>query len=193
MSIISQFSRISHHTVTDGSTFSIPSQEDFTLPFGASGSWTKSDLALSEIGVDELNNKAFIRIGSNINEFSFSGGTSSVGATPSLSEVLSIGNTTGLNDIILSTSSVALQSHKIKSPLSNDTYFQIRDKGSNTWENININAGAGSTIAMDSGISISADGLININAGNSSGVQVENTVYMTATASTTNATPFNIN
>lgn len=198
MSIISQYSRLSHHTVTNGATFSVPTQEDFTLPSGASGSWTVTDLALSEIGVDEANNKAFIRIGSNINEFSFIGGTVS-GATPSLDEVLVVGNTTGGSDIILSTSSVALQTQKIVSPVSSDTYFQFRDKGGNTFEDIHINSDSGSTIIMDSGVSISALGLININAGNTQGVQIENTVYRTATASTTDAsdtliitTPHNI-
>ena len=79
MAIISQFSRISHHTVAlsattsfTGMTFTVPGSEDFTL-----GGWTIYDLALSEIGVDEFRNKAYIRIGNNINEFNFgTGGTS---------------------------------------------------------------------------------------------------------------------
>lgn len=69
MSIIQQNSRISHHTTTTGITFSIPSQEDFTLR--GTQSWTASDLALSEIGIDELRNKAFVRIGNHINELAF--------------------------------------------------------------------------------------------------------------------------
>ena len=79
MALISQFSRISHHTVAlsattsfSGKTFTVPGSEDFTL-----GGWTIYDLALSEIGVDEFRNKAYIRIGNNINEFNFgTGGTS---------------------------------------------------------------------------------------------------------------------
>jgi hypothetical protein len=77
MAIIAQYSRLSNHTILDGLTFSIPSQEDFTI--SGSGSWTKYDLALSEIGVDELGNKAYIRIGNSINEFVFSTSTQSIG------------------------------------------------------------------------------------------------------------------
>jgi hypothetical protein len=77
-----QLSRISHHTITaTGSSFSIPSQEDFTIPQGMSGSWTEYDLCLSEIGVLEAQNRAFIRIGGTINEFSFGGGTGSGSGT----------------------------------------------------------------------------------------------------------------
>jgi hypothetical protein len=61
--MVSQFSRIKFHTTTVGLTFSVPTSEDFT-----DGSWTDADLCLSEIGVDELRNKAFIRIGDTINE-----------------------------------------------------------------------------------------------------------------------------
>ena len=67
--IIQQNSRISHHTTTTGETFSVPSQEDFTTTNVAIAPWTANDLALSEIGVDEANNRVFIRVGSNINEF----------------------------------------------------------------------------------------------------------------------------
>ena len=77
MAIIAQYSRLSHHTILDGLTFSVPSQEDFTI--SGSGSWTEYDLALSEIGVDELGNKAYIRIGNTINEFVFTGSTQSIG------------------------------------------------------------------------------------------------------------------
>ena len=68
-SIINQYSRIKHHTITTGATFTVPTQEDFTLV--GSQSWTPTDVALSEIGVDELNKKAFIRIGDGIKEFLF--------------------------------------------------------------------------------------------------------------------------
>lgn len=70
MSIISAFSRISHHTITIDATgspsitpFTVPGSEDFT-----DGSWTIFDLALSEIGVDEFNEKVYIRIGNSIKE-----------------------------------------------------------------------------------------------------------------------------
>jgi len=70
MSIIRQNSRISHHTLTaTGITFSVPSQEDFTI--SGSGSWTLTDLAYSEIGVAETDGRAFIRIGDDIKEFQF--------------------------------------------------------------------------------------------------------------------------
>jgi len=81
MSIIAQYSRISHHTILDGLTFSVPSQEDFTI--SGPGSWTQYDLALSEIGVDEIGNKAFIRIGSSINEIAFVGSIETIGYTAS--------------------------------------------------------------------------------------------------------------
>jgi hypothetical protein len=61
-------SRISHHTLTTpGMSFSVPLQENFTLV-----GWTPQNLVLSEIGVNEGDNTAFIRIGDNINQFSFS-------------------------------------------------------------------------------------------------------------------------
>lgn len=83
MAIITQYSRIAHHTITaTGSTFSIPVNEDFT-----SGSWTINDLALSEIGVNEGDKKAYIRIGDEIKEITGGAGASS------LSEVMNIGNT----------------------------------------------------------------------------------------------------
>ena len=69
MGIITQYSRIQHHTLTtSASTFTIPVTEDFTT-----GTWTKSDLAISEIGVDQASNKAFIRIGNNIEEIGLGG------------------------------------------------------------------------------------------------------------------------
>lgn len=80
--IILAQSRISHHTITaTGASFSIPQQEDFTLTPGLSGSWTIYDLANEEIGVNEADNKAYIRIGNNINEFQFTGSTTSTGGT----------------------------------------------------------------------------------------------------------------
>jgi hypothetical protein len=77
MAIITQNSRISHHTITtSGNTFSVPPTEDFTT-----GTWTKEDLALSEIGIDQFQEKAFIRIGSNIKEINLSPLPFSVGGS----------------------------------------------------------------------------------------------------------------
>lgn len=72
MGLVTQYSRLLHHTITgaSGSTFSVPPSEDFT-----DGSWTVYDLNLSEIGVNETDEKAYIRIGSTIKEFQFTGGT----------------------------------------------------------------------------------------------------------------------
>ena len=99
MSIIRDFARIKHHTITTiGATFSIPPQEDFTLGLGTTQSWSPTDLYVSEIGVNETDNKAFIRIGNSINEFSFTGGTSSI---PNLEQVLQTGNDGGTYSIIL--------------------------------------------------------------------------------------------
>lgn len=88
MGIIQQNSRISFHTISaTGSTFSVPSQEDFT---SKSSPWTANDLCLSEIGVNEGDGKAYIRIGSDIKEFEFVGGTA---GGESLSQTLAVGNT----------------------------------------------------------------------------------------------------
>jgi hypothetical protein len=71
-----QYSRISHHTSsitgTTGIPFTVPATEDFT-----NGSWTPFDLALSEIGVDEFQEKVFIRVGNNIKEFNLGSGSTS--------------------------------------------------------------------------------------------------------------------
>lgn len=91
MSKITQYSRISHHTIAGSmsATFSVPTSEDFT-----DGSWTSRDLALSEIGVNEDSKKAYIRINDEVKEIQLAGGTSS--AEP-LSTTLVAGNTTGAN------------------------------------------------------------------------------------------------
>jgi len=74
MGIVPQYSRIAHHTLygSTGITFTIPPTEDFT-----DNTWdvNGTELFLSEIGVSEDDNKAFIRIGNNINEFKFNGAT----------------------------------------------------------------------------------------------------------------------
>jgi hypothetical protein len=87
-----QFSRISHHTVAlsattlfTGSTFTVPGSELID------DTWSIYDLALSEIGVDEFRDKAYIRIGSNIKEITLGTGTT----TPNLNQVLIAGNSTG--------------------------------------------------------------------------------------------------
>lgn len=88
MAIIQQNSRISHHTLTTaGLTFSVPSQEDFT---SKTQPWTANDLCLSEIGVNEGDGKVYIRIGSDVKEFEFVGGTA---GAESLSQTLAAGNT----------------------------------------------------------------------------------------------------
>lgn len=80
MGLITGNSRLSHHTLTTPSaTFSVPTQEDFTI--SGSQSWTSSDLALSEIGVNESDNKAYIRVGSTINEIGFASATPSYSTT----------------------------------------------------------------------------------------------------------------
>lgn len=95
MAKITQYSRISHHTLAGSmsATFSVPTSEDFT-----DGTWTANDLALSEIGVNEDAGSAYIRIGSDIKQFQLAGVTAS--AEP-LSTTLAVGNTTGANDIIV--------------------------------------------------------------------------------------------
>ena len=66
--LVTSYSRLSHHTLTtSGLTFSVPLQEDFTLT--GTMSWTTTDLCLSEIGVNETDQTAFIRIGGTISQF----------------------------------------------------------------------------------------------------------------------------
>ena len=92
MAKITQYSRISHHTIyglAPGATFSVPLSEDFT-----DGTWTSKDLALSEIGVNESDKRAYIRIDDEIKEIQLAGGTSSA---ETLSTTLVAGNTTGPN------------------------------------------------------------------------------------------------
>jgi len=100
-----QYSRISHHTVAlsattlfTGSTFTVPGSESIDE------NWSIYDLALSEIGVDEFRDKAYIRIGSNIKEINLGTGTTvTPPTTPTLTQVLTAGNTTGGQDIEVST------------------------------------------------------------------------------------------
>ena len=88
MSKITQYSRISHHTL-------VPSSEDFT-----DGSWTSYDLAFSEIGVNESDKKVYIRIDDEIKEFQFSGSTA---GGENLDTTLSLGNNTGTYSIEMGT------------------------------------------------------------------------------------------
>jgi len=65
MSLITQKSRISHHTIVGytGSYFTTPSSNDFT-----DGSWTIYDLAYSEFGINETDKKTYIRTGTEVKE-----------------------------------------------------------------------------------------------------------------------------
>lgn len=78
MGLINQYSRISHHTLTTtGATqFSVPATEDFS-----NGTWTSSDLALSEFGVKEGTDQLFIRIGDGIFQVPLTTSTGSTSGT----------------------------------------------------------------------------------------------------------------
>jgi hypothetical protein len=82
--LINQYSRISHHTITTtGSTlFSVPTTEDFST-----GTWTSTDLALSEFGVKEGTDQLFIRIDDDIFQIplvTMTGATSGYTNSPAL-------------------------------------------------------------------------------------------------------------
>lgn len=102
--------RFEFHTLTQsGATFSVPLQEDFTIE-GTTMSWTINDLGLSEIGVNESDNKAYIRIGDSINEFSFSGpgptgatGATGPAATQSWAQTLAVNNNSQTYNVIMGT------------------------------------------------------------------------------------------
>lgn len=66
--LINQYSRISHHTLTETNVspqvdFTVPISEDFT-----DGTWVATDLALSEFGIKEDTGELFIRIGNDIKQ-----------------------------------------------------------------------------------------------------------------------------
>ena len=90
-----QYSRISHHTIsltgTTGTPFTVPATEDFT-----NGSWTPFDLALSEIGVDEFQEKVFIRVGNDIKQIctDCASGATGTGTTSSGDYSFAIGSAT---------------------------------------------------------------------------------------------------
>lgn len=115
MAKITQYSRISHHTITGSAsaTFSVPASEDFT-----DGTWTSRDLSLSEIGVNEDAGRAYIRIGSEVKEFEFAGGT--FGAE-SLATTLAVGNTSGPNHIYMNDGYGIWNNNNIASIRFNDT------------------------------------------------------------------------
>jgi len=95
MAIIQQNSRISHHTVTTPSMgFTVPTQEDFTT-----GTWSMYDLCVSEFGVNEADQKLYIRIGSDVKQIQFTGATA--GGAQGLDDVLGIENITNGNNIVL--------------------------------------------------------------------------------------------
>ena len=80
MSKITQYSRLSHHTLSGSAsaTFSVPPSEDFT-----DGTWNVNgtELALSEIGINEDSKKAYIRINDEIKEIQFTGATGGSGTS----------------------------------------------------------------------------------------------------------------
>lgn len=118
--IIKGYTRLSHHTITGGGTFSVPSTEDFTVP----GNWDQYDLALSEIGVDELGQRVYIRMGATISEFSMGGSASS----ETLAQTLVLGNITGGTDIVM-TSGDEISSSLGDSTLNLDTSADITSTG----------------------------------------------------------------
>lgn len=165
MAKITGYSRLLQHTLTTaGLTFSVPPSEDFT-----DGTWNTNgtQLCLSELGVNEADSKAYIRIGSNIKELQFAGGASSA----SLSDVMLIGNTTGTSSLILgsgarinSVDNMVVLEGVPTSVLSVGESIQIT-----TSSDVNISAGSTvSTITLDtyaSSLYILPNGNIEINSG----------------------------
>ena len=68
MAKVTQYARSGERTLLGytGYTFSVPYQEDFTVIGVPTFSWTDTDLGLSEIGVNEDDEFASIRIGPDI-------------------------------------------------------------------------------------------------------------------------------
>lgn len=105
MALNPQYSRISHHAITTaGATFSVPPGEDFTI-IGGTLSWnvTGTELADREFGLNITDNKAYLRIGSNINELLFVGGTAN---DQSFAETLAINNNSQTYNIIMGTATI---------------------------------------------------------------------------------------
>jgi len=130
MGLVTQYSRLLHHTITgaSGSTFSVPASEDFT-----DGSWTVYDLNLSEIGVNETDEKAYIRIGSGIKEFQFTGGT---GGGQSLSQVLAVGDFAGTYSIRMGSGKI-ISTNNISSLTLSDSSFNF-DSGTVSQSSPNV-------------------------------------------------------
>lgn len=79
--IITQYSRVKHHTLTNEITsppaspeiaFTVPLTEDFTVK----GAWSITDLAVSEFGILEGSSELFIRIGDEIKQVPLQDSTS---------------------------------------------------------------------------------------------------------------------
>ena len=105
MALTPQYSRISHHAITTaGATFHVPLGEDFTI-IGGTLSWNVigTELADREFGLNTTDNKAYLRIGSNINELLFVGGTAN---DQSFAETLAINNNSQTYDVIMGTATV---------------------------------------------------------------------------------------
>lgn len=67
MPIIPVYSRMAQHRLTTaGATFSIPTQEDFTL--GGTQAWTANDLVNGEIGINLADARFYFRTNNDINE-----------------------------------------------------------------------------------------------------------------------------
>ena len=102
MALTPQYSRISHHAIsTAGATFHVPVGEDFTI-IGGTLSWNVTGIELvdREFGVNTTDNKAYLRIGSNINELLFVGGT---GNDQSFAETLAINNNSQTYNVVMGT------------------------------------------------------------------------------------------
>ncbi len=169
MSIINQYSRIKHHTLTTpGATFSVPPQEDFTLTGTQSWNSNGSDLAMSEIGVSRADNKAYIRIGNIINELSLAGSTYSGNR---LDQVLTLGNNTGTNNIIMGTAT------SIQNATGLGTIFV---SGSNV-----LLSSAGNAYLTDSYLEVGTnivEGFATDNSGNSGAMDITPNLCLLSTA-----------
>ena len=134
-----------------GLTFSIPAQEDFT-----DGSWTPYDLALSEIGVNEEDKKVYIRINDEIKEFGLYGSGSTLGVTPSWGQVLSVGNTSDGNDIIMNSASQILSGTGEILTAFSDTGIDISSDDTFYQQNLTFNPLSG-TLYMSTTENVSGD------------------------------------
>lgn len=93
MGLITQYSRIKHHTVTNGGftasqPFTVPYTEDYIT-----GIWSPNDLALSEIGINEQKAQAWVRIGPEVYRFLLDGEDGS--------RTVALANTSGTQSVLL--------------------------------------------------------------------------------------------